>query len=99
MNDQLPLTIWLYGLPGSGKTTLANGLKQRLDRQNLASCILDGDIMRSGLNKDLGYDPYSRDENIRRAAEVAVIWRNTVVIPICAFITPEMRYRASVREI
>lgn len=63
--------IWLTGLSGSGKSTLADALKASLDSLRIRSCILDGDALRSGLNKDLGFGPRDRQENIRRAGEVS----------------------------
>src|SRR5689334_2768047 len=94
----IPVTIWLFGLPGAGKTTLAGLLKADFDRSNRRAHVLDGDDLRSGLNRDLGYDRESRTENIRRAAEVALILRRAGIVPICAFITPEARHRALVRD-
>lgn len=69
--QQTPRCIWFTGLSGSGKSTLANLLEQRLNAQGRHTYVLDGDRIRCGLNRDLGFNPTDRVENIRRVAEVA----------------------------
>ena len=88
---QRPVTIWLTGLSGSGKSTVACALERRLLDAGHASCVLDGDNVRHGLNRDLGFSPRDRAENIRRIAEVARLMNDAGLIVITAFISP---YRA-----
>ena len=71
-----PLTIWLTGLSGSGKSTLAQGLAERFTREGVLHFILDGDAVRTGLCRDLGFSAADRKENIRRVAEVAALMRS-----------------------
>ena len=80
--------IWLFGLSGAGKSTLAHALERRLYTEGIATCLLDGDSLRAGLNRDLGFSDADRTENIRRAAEVARIALDTGLVVIAAFITP-----------
>jgi adenylyl-sulfate kinase len=91
-----PRIIWLTGCSGSGKTTIAGALKKELDYFGILSYVLDGDVLRNGLNSDLGLSEKDRNENIRRAYEVANILADLGAIVICAFISPyeEMRKRA-----
>ena len=83
--------VWLTGLSGSGKSTVAHALERRLFDLGCAACVLDGDNVRHGLNGDLGFSPADRDENIRRVGEVAAIMAEAGLITIVAFISP---YRA-----
>jgi len=91
--------FWLYGLSGSGKSTLALGLERRLHEVGVFSVVLDGDNLRSGLNKDLGFDEDSRRENLRRVAEVAKLFAENGVVVIVSFITPLKEFRESAKEI
>lgn len=91
--------IWLTGLSGSGKTTIAGELKKELDSLNITSVVLDGDILRKGLNKDLGFSEESRMENVRRAAEIAKIILKSKVMVICAFMSPIEDIRILARNI
>lgn len=92
-------TVWLTGLSGSGKSTIAKALeKALLDRGQLAF-ILDGDNLRHGLNRDLGFSAHDRSENIRRVAEVARLMNEAGVIVITSFISPYRSDRAQAREI
>ncbi len=91
--------IWLFGLSGSGKSTLALALERRLHQEGRVTHLLDGDNVRTGLNKNLGFSDSDRDENIRRVAEVAKLFVQAGVIPICSFITPLQRQREAAREI
>lgn len=91
--------IWLTGLSGSGKTTLAVELKKELDAKNITTVVLDGDILRNGLNKDLGYTQEARKENVRRAAEIAKIILTSDVMVISAFMSPTEEIRAMLRDI
>ena len=88
---QAPRCIWLTGLSGSGKSTIANLLEKRLHAQGLATYLLDGDNLRHGLNRDLGFTEADRVENIRRVAEVARLMVDAGLVVIASFISP---YRA-----
>jgi len=91
-----PLTFWFTGLPGTGKTTLSYALERRLFDQGLRAMVLDGENMRLGLCRDLGFEHEERSENVRRIAETAKILNKAGVIAICALISPyeEDRKRA-----
>lgn len=91
--------IWLTGLSGSGKTTLAMELKKELIAANITTVVLDGDILRNGLNKDLGYSEEARKENVRRAAEIAKIILTSDVMVISAFMSPTKNIRTMLRNI
>ncbi len=92
-------TIWLTGLSGSGKSTVAKQLeKDLIDRGNLCY-ILDGDNVRHGLNRDLGFSMEDRKENIRRIAEVAALMNDAGVIVITSFISPYIADRTSARAV
>ncbi len=85
--------FWLYGLSGSGKSTLANALERKLSEKGYYTVLLDGDNIRSGLNKGLGFSDEDRLENIRRIAEVAKLFMNNGAIVITSFITPTCNLR------
>lgn len=91
--------IWLYGLSGSGKSTLAVGLERRLHTEGFTTHLLDGDNVRTGLNRGLGFSDADRAENIRRVAEVAKLFTQAGVVTLCSFITPLRSLRAAAREI
>lgn len=91
--------IWMYGLSGSGKSTLANLLERWLHEQGRLVKVLDGDNIRSGLNRNLGFSDEDRLENIRRVAEVAKLFAECGVIAITSFITPRNDLRRLVREV
>ncbi len=91
--------IWFTGLSGSGKTTLASLLEKRLFELNYFCQILDGDNVRSGINKNLKFTEEDRMENIRRIAEVSKLFMNCGIILICAFISPTNEMRQMAREI
>lgn len=92
-------TIWLTGLPGAGKSTIAFELERRLHDRGHACFVLDGDNVRHGLNRDLGFSPEHRRENIRRIAEVARLFNEAGVMMITAFISPYRDDREMAREI
>jgi adenylylsulfate kinase len=92
-------TIWLTGLSASGKSTIANLLDAALTQQGRRSYILDGDNIRHGLNKDLGFSPEDRTENIRRIGEVAKLFTEAGVIVSTAFISPYRADRDRVRAL
>ncbi|CAL8473205.1 adenylyl-sulfate kinase [Caballeronia sp. S22] len=91
--------IWMTGLSGAGKSTLANALFRWLDSIQEHSIILDGDLMRGGLNSDLGYTVEDRDENVRRIAHVAELFKQQGFIVIVALISPTFAQRANARKI
>ncbi len=92
-------TIWMTGLSGSGKSTLAVALEKALIDRGVRTFVLDGDNVRHGLNKDLGFSPEDRNENIRRIGEVAKLFTEAGVVNITAFISPYRVDRDRVREI
>ena len=85
---QKGVVLWFTGLSGSGKSTIANELSYKLHKMGKLSYILDGDNIRHGLNKDLGFSPEDRKENIRRISEVASLFADAGFITITAFISP-----------
>ena len=95
INGHRGCTVWLTGLSGSGKSTVANLLEKALWERGVRSFVLDGDNIRHGLNKDLGFSPKDRTENIRRIGEVAALFSDAGIVNVTAFISP---YRAD-REI
>ncbi|MCU6434889.1 adenylyl-sulfate kinase [Undibacterium sp. Jales W-56] len=96
---QRAATLWLTGLSGSGKSTIAFSLEKFLLEKGHACFALDGDNLRHHLNSDLGFSPANRRENIRRAAEVAHLMNEAGMIVITAFISPFQADRAMAREI
>jgi len=96
---QRPVTLWLTGLSGSGKSTIAYALEQRLIAAGHSCMVLDGDNIRHGLNRDLGFSPEDRAENIRRVAEVAKLFNEAGLLVITSFISPYRQDRAGAREI
>ncbi|KAF8633954.1 hypothetical protein AX15_001136 [Amanita polypyramis BW_CC] len=97
--NQTGVTIWLTGLSGSGKSTIACALEQHLLQLKKFAYRLDGDNIRFGLNKDLGFDERSRNENIRRIGEVARLFADSGCIAITAFISPYLSDRAGARQL
>lgn len=91
--------IWLFGLSGSGKSTLATGLERELLAEGFTTHLLDGDNVRTGLNRGLGFSDEDRAENLRRVAEVAKLFVDAGVVVVASFITPLARHRALVRDI
>lgn len=96
---QLPATVWLTGLSGSGKSAIAYEVEKRLIAEGYACYVLDGDNVRHGLNRDLGFSPQDRSENIRRVAEVAHLLNEAGLIVITSFISPYQEDRKRAREI
>jgi bifunctional enzyme CysN/CysC len=97
--NQKPLTLWFTGLSGSGKSTLANEVEKRLLALGRHTMLLDGDNVRHGLNKNLGFTEVDRVENIRRIAEVARLMNDAGLIAITSFISPYEQDRGKAREI
>ncbi|MFV3384147.1 adenylyl-sulfate kinase [Pseudomonas sp. NY15364] len=96
---QKPCIIWFTGLSGSGKSTISNALEAELIRLGAHTYLLDGDNMRHGLNKDLGFSDDDRVENIRRVAEVSKLFVDAGLIVITAFISPFQRDRDIARAL
>lgn len=99
VKNQKPLVIWMTGLSGSGKSTIANELEKKLAYFDYHSFLLDGDNIRHGLNKDLGYTDADRIENMRRIGEVAKLMADAGLIVIVAFISPFRQEREMVKGI
>jgi len=97
--QQEPLVIWFTGLSASGKSTIAGALEQILTRQGYHTYLLDGDNVRHGLCKDLGFSDADRKENIRRVGEVAKLAADAGLIVLAAFISPFRSDRRIVRDI
>ena len=95
---QKAVTLWFTGLSGSGKSTLANAVEQRLHRQGRYTMLLDGDNIRLGINKNLGFSEEDRIENIRRISEVAKLMNDAGLIVLTSFISPFLRDRRAARE-
>lgn len=91
--------VWLTGISGAGKSTIANELEERLNEQKIHTVILDGDNIRSGLNKDLGFTDRDRAENIRRVAEVAKLMAEAGLVCIVSFISPFQNERQMAKEL
>lgn len=96
---QKGVVLWFTGLSGSGKSTIANEVSYRLHKMGKLSYILDGDNIRHGLNKDLGFSPEDRKENIRRISEVANLFWDAGFITITAFISPYIEDRDFCRSL
>ena len=99
MNNQRGAVMWFTGLSGSGKSTVANAVQNLLFERGARTYILDGDNIRHGLNKDLGFAPEDRVENIRRIGEVAKLFVDAGILCMTAFISPYRAERDKVREL
>lgn len=95
----MPCIIWLTGLSGAGKSTIATKLHHHFEDQKQPNFILDGDIVRTGLCSDLGFSAADRSENIRRISEVAKLFLQAGVIPIVAVISPYINDRQMARSL
>ncbi len=91
--------FWFTGLSGSGKSTLAQALERRLFNEGYFAQVLDGDNIRTGINKNLGFSEEDRIENIRRIAEVGKLYLNSGIITLISFISPTRSIRAMAQEI
>jgi adenylylsulfate kinase len=96
---QKGVVIWFTGLSGSGKSTVANEVAYQLHKMGKIAYILDGDNIRHGLNKDLGFSPEDREENIRRISEVANLFADAGIITLTAFISPYRKDRDFCRNL
>ncbi|RIK94913.1 MAG: adenylyl-sulfate kinase [Proteobacteria bacterium] len=94
-----PAVLWFTGLSGSGKSTIANIIEQKLNARGIHTYMLDGDNLRHGLNRDLGFTDADRVENIRRVGEVAKLFTDAGVVVLCSFISPFRAERRMVREL
>ena len=99
LNRHRGVTIWFTGIPASGKSTLAVALEQQLHQRTCRTYILDGDNIRQGLNRDLGFSPQDRSENIRRIGEIACLLRDAAIINMVAFISPYRSDRKMARDL
>jgi len=97
LNEHRGFTIWFTGLAASGKSTLAVATEEALYERGCRTFILDGDNVRHGLNKNLGFSPEDREENIRRLGEVAKLFRDCGIINLAAFISPYRKDRLTAR--
>ena len=97
--NQKGVVIWFTGLPSSGKSTLAHAVEEELYSRGHLSYVLDGDNIRHGLNKNLGFSPEDREENIRRIGEVARLFAQAGVITMTAFISPYRKDRDRARQL
>ena len=97
--SQKAITIWMTGLSGSGKTTIAVGLEKKLHQLGYLTQVLDGDNIRTGINSDLDFSNEGRVENIRRIAEISKLFVNCGVITINCFVSPTNEIRAQSRKI
>ena len=91
--------VWMTGLSGSGKSTIAIGLERRLHGEGIFTQVLDGDNVRTGINNNLGFSEADRTENIRRIAEVAKLFSGTGVVTICCFVSPTLAIREQAKAI
>lgn len=96
---QKGVLIWFTGLSGSGKSTIAIALERALHRRGILCRILDGDNIRYGINKNLGFSEVDRYENVRRIAEIAKLFVDTGIVTIAAFISPTEKIRAVAQQI
>jgi adenylylsulfate kinase len=94
-----PATVWFTGLSGSGKSTLAFAVERALIERGVAAYVLDGDNVRHGLNRDLGFAPADRIENIRRIGEVCRLLYDAGLVVLTAFISPYRADRSTVRDL
>ena len=99
LNGHKPAVLWFTGLSGSGKSTIANLVERQLHERGVRTFLLDGDNVRHGLNKDLGFTDADRVENIRRVGEVAKLFTEAGMVVLCSFISPFRAERRMVREL
>jgi adenylylsulfate kinase len=97
--NQKSKVIWMTGLSGSGKTTIAKYLERKLHKKGFITQVLDGDNIRTGINNNLGFSETDRIENIRRIAEVSKLFLNCGIITINSFVSPTNAIRQQAREI
>jgi adenylylsulfate kinase len=98
-NNHSSFVLWFTGLSGSGKSTVANALAQKLYDQNIRNYVLDGDNIRNGLNRDLSFSDEDRSENIRRISEVSKLFVDNGTVVLTAFISPFIQDREMAKRI
>jgi len=96
---QKGIMIWMTGLSGSGKSTVAIGVERELHKRGILCRILDGDNIRAGINSNLGFSPEDRRENIRRIAEIGKLFVDTGIVTIACFVSPTTELREIARDI
>lgn len=96
---QRGIMIWMTGLSGSGKSTVAIGVERELHKRGILCRILDGDNIRAGINSNLGFSEEDRRENIRRIAEIGKLFIDTGIVTIACFVSPTLELRQMAREI
>lgn len=96
--NQNGIVVWIMGLSGAGKSTIAGMLKRKLETDGVFSIVLDGDTMREGMNKNLGFSDTDRLENVRRVAEMAQMLAANNVVAICSLITPLHEHQQMARD-
>ena len=99
MLDQRGMVVWMTGLSGSGKTTIAAAAEKLLSKQGVLTQVLDGDNIRSGINNNLGFSEEDRKENIRRIAEVSKLFVNCGVVTLNCFVSPTKEIRQQAKDI
>ncbi|MDO5510819.1 MAG: adenylyl-sulfate kinase [Weeksellaceae bacterium] len=99
LNNHKGLVIWFSGLSGSGKSTIASALEQQLHLQQMHTYSLDGDNIRLGINRDLGFSTEDRTENLRRIAEIAKLFADAGIVVLASFITPTEENRNQINSI
>ncbi|MBT8304251.1 MAG: adenylyl-sulfate kinase [Bacteroidia bacterium] len=98
-NNHKSLLLWFTGLSGSGKSTIANVVEQKLFEKGIKTYSLDGDNIRKGINKDLTFSPDDRTENIRRIAEVANLMLDSGLVVLASFVSPYIKDRENIKHI
>jgi len=99
MPSVTPVVLWMTGLSGAGKSTIAFALESKLQSENILCEVLDGDVLRNGINKGLGFSEADRKENIRRTAEIARLLCSNNFVVICSLITPTEDLREIAKSI
>ena len=99
LNGHTSFVVWFTGLSGAGKSTLANLVEEKLMQQGVRTFSLDGDNIRTGINKDLKFTPKDRKENLRRIAEISKLFVDAGIVVIASFISPLQQDRNMIKEI
>ncbi len=99
LNGHKSFVLWFTGLPSSGKSTIAHKVELALYKRGIKTYVFDGDNIRTGLNKDLGFSEADREENIRRIAEVVKLFIDAGIVVLTAFVSPLRKYREYVKSI
>ena len=99
MHSIQPIVLWMTGLSGAGKSTIAYAMEKKLQAEGVLCEVLDGDVLRSGINSNLGFSEADRMENIRRTAELAKVLLNNRFVVICRLITPTENLREIARKV